>query len=253
MGRTTSTSAERAAASVRELILSGDLPGGARLAEADLAARLGVSRTPVREALTRLGAEGLVEHSPNRGARVATWSRDEIEAVFELRSALEPRLTALAAGAAGPSDVAGLAALAQAMLEVGLPGPTQDLDAVVPLNRAFHDRLVELADHPGLATALSSAVRTPLQLRNFHAYDDASLRRSLAHHVEIVDALRAGDPVWARAVMTAHIHSARAVMLRDLSAPRPDPVLAPVPVLTPSRPPAPDPPAPDPQHLEETP
>ena len=51
-------------------------------------------------------------------------------------------------------------------------------------------------------------------LRNFHAYDEASLRRSLAHHVEIVAALRAGDPTWARAVMTAHIHNARAVMVR---------------------------------------
>ena len=53
-----------------------------------------------------------------------------------------------------------------------------------------------------------------MQRRNFSAYDERSLRRSLAHHVEIVDAIRAGDPVWAQAVMTAHIHNARAVMVR---------------------------------------
>ena len=69
------TSSERVIASVREMILDGRLAAGARLGEVELADRLGVSRTPVREALSRLGAEGLVELSPNRGARVATWSR----------------------------------------------------------------------------------------------------------------------------------------------------------------------------------
>ena len=70
-----------------------------------------------------------------------------------------------------------------------------------------------LADHPTLAAALAAAIHPPIVLRTFHAYDEASLRRSLAHHVEIVAAVRAGDPVWARAVMTAHIHNARAVMV----------------------------------------
>ncbi len=208
------TSSERVVASVREMILDGRLTAGSRLGEVELAVRLGVSRTPVREALTRLGAEGLVELSPNRGARVATWTRAEIEAIFDLRSALEPRLTALAVGNATAQDIEELDGLARTMLEVGLPGRTQDLDALVPLNRSFHGRLVELAGHSALANALSAAVKTPLQLRNFHTYDERSMRRSLAHHVEIVDALRAGDPVWATSVMTAHIHSARAVMLR---------------------------------------
>ena len=208
------TSSERVVASVREMILDGRLVPGARLGEVELAASLGVSRTPVREALTRLGAEGLVELSPNRGARVATWSREEIESIFDLRSALEPRLTALAVGAATPEDVEELDELARRMLEVGLPGDAQDLEALVPLNRAFHDRLVQLAGHSALANALSAAVKTPLQLRNFHTYDERSMRRSLAHHVEIVDAVRAGDPTWAQAVMTAHIHNARAVMVR---------------------------------------
>jgi DNA-binding GntR family transcriptional regulator len=208
------TSTERALAALRELILHGQFAAGARLGEVELAERLGVSRTPVREALTRLAAEGLVELVPNRGARVASWSVAELEGVFDLRSALEPRLTGLAVPRARPEDVAVLDDLAAAMLSVGLPGPGQDLDALVPLNRRFHDRLVAIADQPALATALAGAIHAPIQLRNFHAYDDASLRRSLAHHAEIVAAIRAGDPTWARAVMTAHIHNARAVMLR---------------------------------------
>lgn len=210
------TSTARVATWVRDRILDGRLAAGTRLGEAELAASLGVSRTPVREALWRLGAEGLVEQLPNRGARVATWTLAELESVFELRATLEPRLTELAAGAATPQDVQELGDLAERMQQVGLPGPLQDLDALAPLNRSFHARLVELADQPASANALAAAVQSPLQRRNFSAYDEATLRRSLAHHLEIVDAIRAGDPAWARAVMTAHIRNARAVMVRAI-------------------------------------
>jgi DNA-binding GntR family transcriptional regulator len=205
---------ERAVDALRELILRGDFAAGVRLGEVELAERLGVSRTPVREALTRLAAEGLVEITPNRGAKVTSWTVGELEAVFELRAALEPRLTGLAVPRATPADADALDELADRMIAVGAPGPNRDLDALVPLNRAFHGRLVALADHPAVASALAGAVHAPIVLRNFHTYDDASLRRSLAHHAEIVAALRAGDPAWAAAVMTAHIHNARAVMVR---------------------------------------
>lgn len=210
----TATSSGRALDVLRELILHGEFSTGSRLGEAELAARLGVSRTPVREALTRLAAEGLVELTPNRGARVSSWSVTELEGVFGLRTALEPKLTALAATAAGRADVDELDMLAADMVDVGSPGPSQNLDALVPLNRAFHAKLVALADRPALAGALASAIHTPVVLRNFRTYDEQSLRRSLDHHSEIVAALRAGDPEWARAVMTAHIRNARSVMVQ---------------------------------------
>jgi DNA-binding GntR family transcriptional regulator len=212
------TSAERVAGTLRAAILHGELPAGARLGEVELAERLGVSRTPVREALSRLAAEGLVDVTANRGARVATWTVAELEGVFDLRTVLEPELTAHAVPAATPADAAELDRLAARMLDVGCPGPDQDLDALVPLNRAFHDRLVALAGQPALAAALAAAVQTPIVRRNFHTYDEASLRRSLAHHVEIAAAVRAGDAGWARAVMTAHIRNARAVMVRAARA-----------------------------------
>ena len=84
----------------------------------------------------------------------------------------------------------------------------------MPLNRAFHGRLVALADHPRWPARWPARSTPPIVLRNFHTYDEASLRRSLAHHLEIVAAVRAGDPAWAQAVMTAHIRNARAVMVR---------------------------------------
>jgi DNA-binding GntR family transcriptional regulator len=207
------TSSQRATGALRELILRGDLAAGARLGEVELADRLGVSRTPVREALARLAAEGLVELVPNRGARVSRWTVEELRGVFDLRVQLEPALTELAASRATPEDVTALHQLARAMLAAGSPGPHQDLDAIVTLNQQFHARLVSIADQPAMAAALAGAVHPPIVLRNFHTYDDESLHRSLAHHLEIVAAISAGDPVWARAVMTAHIRNARAVML----------------------------------------
>lgn len=210
------TSTGRVVEVLRELILTNTFPPGARLAETELAEQLGVSRTPVREALRQLAAEALVELPPNKGARVASWSPDEIESVFELRSTLEPRLTGLAADLADEADIVELDGLATRMLVVGSPGPEQDLDALIPLNTAFHGRLVELGDAPAFASALAGAIRAPLVMRNFHAYDDASMRRSLAHHIEIVAAMRAGDPQWAAAVMTAHLRNARAVMMRTI-------------------------------------
>ena len=205
---------DRAMHQLRERILGGEYAPGERLGEVELAEKFGLSRTPVREALGRLAAEGLVEIVPNRGARVPSWTVAELEGVFDLRTALEPRLTALAVPRATAADVAALEELAEAMLDVGAPGPDQDLDAIVPLNREFHGRLVALADQPVMASALSGAIHAPIVLRNFHTYDEASLRRSLAHHVEIVAAVRAGDPAWAQAVMTAHIRNARTVMVQ---------------------------------------
>ncbi|BBG02451.1 MULTISPECIES: GntR family transcriptional regulator [Pseudonocardia] len=203
---------ERAQTALREQILSGDLPGGTRLGEVELAERLGLSRTPVREALSRLAAEGLVELHAHRGARVTEFTETDLEDIFDVRRALEPRATERAAGRASTADLDELDALAQEMLAIGSPGPGQDLDRLVELNQRFHARLLEIAAAPTLTAALAGVVHAPVVLRTFHSYDAASLARSLAHHVEIVAALRAGDGGWAAAVMVSHLANARAVM-----------------------------------------
>lgn len=204
---------ERALADLREAILDGDLPAGAHLGEVEIAERLGLSRTPVREALTRLAAEGLVELEAHRGARVTRFSRADLDGIFDVRLALEPQATARAALHATPADLDALDALATAMIAVGAPGPDQDLDALVDLNRDFHARLLALARAPALAAALANVVHTPVVTRTFRTYDADSLARSLAHHAEIVAALRAGDGDWAGAAMRCHLGNARAVMV----------------------------------------
>lgn len=198
---------------LRDLILSGEFSAGAKLGEADMAARLDMSRTPVREALSRLAAEGLVELVANRGASVVRWSTEDLEQIFQLRLRLEPYAVSLAVPRLQPDHLAELDDLARRMFEVGKPGPGQDLDAIVTMNRRFHGLLIEQAENPALAASLLAVTHAAVVHQNFHDYGEAALARSLAHHVEMVAAARAGDAVWAGHVMASHLHNARATML----------------------------------------
>lgn len=204
---------KNATAMLRELILAGALPAGTKLGEADLATRLDVSRTPVREALSRLAAEGLVDLVPNRGARVARWSDEDLEQIFELRLRLEPYAVGLAIPRLSDSDLDDLDDLAQRMMGLGKPGRSQDLDGIVHLNRQFHRTLINRAANPALASALLAVTHASVVNQNFHNYTPAALARSLAHHVEIVAAARVGNADWANAVMRSHLYNARATML----------------------------------------
>lgn len=206
--------AEQVALSLREQILSGTIAAGSRLGEAELAGQLSVSRTPIREALSRLAAEGLVDLQPNRGARVVSFDRAQLHQIFELRLRLEPYAVHQAVPNLDPSRLAELDELAGEMLRVGRPGRGQDLAAIVELNRRFHNRFIEAAGNPALAAALRGVTHAAVVHQNFHDYSKDALRRSLQHHVEMVAAARAGDADWAEVVMRAHLYNARATMLR---------------------------------------
>jgi DNA-binding GntR family transcriptional regulator len=195
-----------AAQSLRDEILSGVLESGARLGEAELASRLSVSRTPIREALSRLAAEGLVEIQPNRGARVATWTPEQLREIFELRLRLEPYAVRLAVPALTVDQLDELDALATEML-------TADRDAIVDLNRRFHGIFIDAAGSPTLAGALRGVTHGAVVHQNFHDYDPDALQRSLHHHVEMVAAARVRDADWAEAIMRAHLYNARATMI----------------------------------------
>lgn len=209
--------AEQAAQSLRDEILSGAIPSGARLGEAELAGRYAVSRTPIREALSRLAAEGLVEIQPNRGARVATWTAEQLREIFELRLRLEPYAVRQAVPHLGTDQLAELEGLAAEMLRVGAPGRRQDLGAIVELNRRFHGLFIDAAGSPPLAQALRGVTHAAVVTQNFHDYPPDALMRSLHHHVEMVAAARAGAGEWAEAIMRAHLYNARATMMGELA------------------------------------
>jgi DNA-binding GntR family transcriptional regulator len=197
---------------VRGLILRGEYAPGARLGEVELADALGVSRTPVREALRQLAAEGLVELVPNKGARVVAWTADELEQVFELRAQVEGFAAHQAALHATDDDVDRLAELAAAHA-AATRARDRDLERVYELNGAFHSRLAATAGGASLQGVLGSLVHTVVLHRTLHTFDDAAMERSSRHHLEIVEAIRARDGLWAESVMRSHLLAARAELL----------------------------------------
>jgi DNA-binding GntR family transcriptional regulator len=207
--------AEHAADAIRESILTGRIPAGARIAELDLARQLSVSRTPIREALSRLAAGGLVELSPNRGARVSSWTSAELREIFEVRLRLEPYAVRQAVSLLSEADLAELGELARSMLAAGHPGRDQAVAEIVELNRRFHALLIGTAGTAALASALTAVTHVAMVRQNFEHYSPDALARSLAHHLEIVAAARAREPGWAEAVMRSHLYNARATMLSE--------------------------------------
>lgn len=198
---------------VRDLILNGQYRPGARLAESDLAEAVGVSRTPVREALRHLAAEGLVEITHNKGARVVAWTDAELEQVFDLRAEVEGLAARLAAQRATDDQLDALETVARQHLKATEVGEHRDLDLVYRLNSEFHAGVVVSVGGSSFPAVLGSLVHTPILVRTLHKFDEAAMLRSAHHHLELVAAMRARDPLWAESVMRSHLLSARASLL----------------------------------------
>jgi DNA-binding GntR family transcriptional regulator len=193
-------------AALRQMILSGDMSAGSHLGEVELAATLGLSRTPVREALQRLDSEGLVEVLPHRGARVVRWTPEALEEIFELRALLEPYGAGRAAGRGVPEPILGeLDALCDAMERAAAD---RDFPRVAELNASLHGLVLETSGNTRLTGLVRTVVHVPIVIGTFERYDAAALARSMNHHRELVTALRARDPEWASSVMRSHVRAA---------------------------------------------
>lgn len=196
---------------IRDRILGGAYAIQDHLVEADLAAQLAVSRTPVREALRRLASEGLVIFQPNRGARVAGWTDAELSEIFELRALLESYGARLAAVRVTPDQLKNLDELAKRMEDlVASDLGEKDFHLVALANNEFHLAVLRAAGNERLVAILSSLVHVPLVQLTFARYSPEALQRSLDHHRECLAALEANDGLWAESVMRAHILAARA-------------------------------------------
>ncbi len=206
--------AERAYTTVRDGILRGAYAAGSRLTEQELAHTAGVSRTPIREALRRLHAEGLVEFEPNHGAVVAAFELEDAEEIFELRALLEPISARRAAERATPAVIAQLRALSQQQMLESTRRIAGYLARIGDLNDRFHRLIQTTAASPRLAKTLGGLIEAPLILHTFAQYSPAELQRSADQHLELVQAFEARDPMWAHSVMHAHILAGRATYLR---------------------------------------
>ena len=209
------SAAESAYAALRAEILAGALAEGDRLTETALAERLGLSRTPIREALNRLALEGFVDRAPGAAARVARFPEDEVAQIFSIRVLLEGYAARRAAERASPARIAELARLADAMEARTPPRSEADLEALSAANEAFHRRLMEAAEAPRLAGLLAYTVQVALVQRTYRRFTERDLVRSARHHQELVEALRARAPDWAASVMAAHLLAAQAADRRE--------------------------------------
>ena len=206
-------SAEKAYQAIRSRILDGTYVPGQRLREEALATALGVSRTPVREALRRLHGDQFVRIEPNSGVRVTEWTDVDLRDIFALRSFVEAHAASLAARHATLEQVEELSVCAANMLDVANSDTVDARDVISDLNTRFHDLVTIAAGSEKLQTMLASVRTISLVDSTFRRYSTAQLDRSLRHHVEIADAIGAGDDQWARSVMSSHVLAARHAML----------------------------------------
>ncbi len=250
------TLGERALLSLRDAIFSGEFPAGTRLTEVALADRLGLSRTPLREALARLEREGLVERAGAAGYRVRRFTFDDVRDALELRGVLEGTAARLAAERG--VDAGALARLGALLdrLDAAIPPGDPDglcFDDYFALNAEFHAALASLAGNGFVVAALDQVTALPFASPSaFLAVQEQvpAFRRSLigaqAQHRDIVDAIARRQSARAEALAREHARLAlrnfEYVLDRDRS------LIARVPGLAPLTP------APDDSHqqVEET-
>ncbi len=202
LGDTHRSLAELVCTEVRNRIMSGALQPGERLVEENLAAQLGVSRNPVREAFRMLSTEGFVELTARRGATVARLRPDQSEDLFHVREALECLSARLAARRRTPGDIEKL----EHILGKAEGEAADKLDDLAELNTTFHLAIAEIAGPTYLDVSTPILQRAQWLFRRTVASRASS---SHAEHRAIVDAISAGEEADAAAAASAHVEAAR--------------------------------------------
>lgn len=198
-----------------EEIRTGLLAPGARLTEVEIAARFNVSRTPVREAIRRLEADGLVEHRPRAGAVVRELDYPEIMELYEMRAVLEGTAARLAARSASDVELEELSSLNAEMSRAAEGGDSQ---AVYDLNQLFHTTLLNAARNRYLVKSVQ-AIRTTLIILGQSTLEEIErAREAVSEHQDIIAALSDRDGTRAETVMRQHMERAHRSRLKLLRA-----------------------------------
>ena len=208
--------AEIAYRQVRDAILSGAFAAGHPLGQEEIALQIGTSRVPLREALKRLEAEGLVIHRPRRGYVVTSLDPEEITDIFDIRMMLEERAGYLATLRATPDDVAEVRERLYAMDGIPTTEPGQIL-RFVEANRAFHDRLYLGSGRPQLCrlmAVLRSNVERYIRIGTLVAGDQTRVKDE---HFQIFDAFRRGNALEVGRLCREHCATTRDRLLARLA------------------------------------
>lgn len=209
------TVAARIYGAIKEQIIEGRYSPGARITEQNVAAQFNTSRTPVREAMRQLVADGFALFKPGSGTVVRHWSPEEVRQIFELRVLIESEIAGNAAARITDEEIAQLARIQDDIESGGVDIGATNTARIAPLNREFHRIIAQASHNERLVSMLASAIEVPIVQQTFRRYSPQRLTRSFGHHRELIDALIARDSAWAKSVMSSHIHSAKQTLLGD--------------------------------------
>ena len=206
---------EQVAQRLRQMLVENRIPPGAKLNERELSEVLQVSRTPLREAIRMLAAEGLVELLPNRGAIALALSEEDVLNTFEVMAGLEALSGELAAERIQDAELDEIRALHFEMLAAYT---RRDLPAYYGLNARIHSAINAAAKNPVL-THTYNQVNARLQALRFRSNQDGEKwKTAVQEHDRMVDALAARDPQAMRAVLLSHLKNKRDVVVEQLRA-----------------------------------
>jgi len=201
------------------LILDGEYGPDERLIEEQLAERLGMSRTPIRQALTMLESEGLVELIPNRGAVVCSFSVDEVWDIYDLRAVLEGHAARRAAARVEAGELDRMRELADEMeglCDREFAGRDEEIRLLVALNNEFHGIILTASRNQRLERLLRRTVELPLVFKAFFWYGSHERMVSNHYHRQILKALESGDAERAEIVMREHVYEGRDFVIMAL-------------------------------------
>jgi len=200
---------------LRQRIVEGLIAPGTKLNERELSELLQVSRTPLREAIKMLAAEGLVELLPNRGAVVASMSEQDVADTFEVIAGLEGQSGELAAQRITEPELAEIRALHYEMLAAFT---RRDLSTYYRLNAQIHTLINAAARNPVLTQTWRN-VNMRLQALRFRSnFDDAKWQRAVQEHQQMVELLAAHDAEGLRRLLVTHLHHKRDAVLELMRA-----------------------------------
>lgn len=210
---TDTATASRVYEHLKRRIVRWELGPAARLVEAELADELGVSRTPVREAIQRLKADGLAVSRGRRGNEVPEWTPREIEEAQRVRAHLESWASRSVVDRYADRDLDTLRSLAAAMHQEWDSG-NPDLDRIAEFNIDFHGRITAAAE-PAAGQLLDRAIYLPVLYKVFHSFSPFQITTALNEHDTILMAFEARDPDWVEAIIKAHILAALPALLNS--------------------------------------
>lgn len=192
---------------LRRRLMAGSFLPGEPLREEHIATQLSVSRTPVRNAIERLIADGLVTREGRRGAVVLGWQDRDIDEAFELRMLLEPYAAKTAAERATPEQIAELERINQCMLDAVNASAPDHVAQVQHYNNLFHHALLEAAQSARVRSLVENLLDMPIIIGSFYFYGREDMLRSVEHHRQIIAAIRARDPECAQIAVRFHLAS----------------------------------------------